>query len=69
MIAVNGTLYRLYANLLRYIVQDWCGQNNLGFAHQLGLLRRKVLCPRFQTHSAVFTQAEAYCSLCFSFGT
>ena len=27
MIAVSGTLYRLYANLLRSIVQDWCAQH------------------------------------------
>ncbi len=28
MIAVRGTLYRLYANLLRSMVQDWCIQYN-----------------------------------------
>ena len=27
MIAVSGTLYRLYGNLLRSIVQDWRGQH------------------------------------------
>jgi len=28
MIAVSGTLYRLYANLLRSMIQDWCDQHN-----------------------------------------
>jgi len=28
MIAVSGTLYRLYANLLHCMVQDWCPKNN-----------------------------------------
>ena len=28
MIAVSGTLYRLYANLLRSMIQDWCIQHN-----------------------------------------
>ena len=27
MIAVSGTFYRLYANILRSIIQDWCGQH------------------------------------------
>ena len=27
MITVSGMLYRLYATLLRSIVQDWCGQH------------------------------------------
>jgi len=27
MIAVSGTFYRLYANVLRSIIQDWCGQH------------------------------------------
>eukprot|EP00983_Pelagomonas_calceolata_P058517 1145524-Pelagomonas_calceolata.AAC.2 len=28
MIAVSGTLYRLYANLSRSMNQDWCSQHN-----------------------------------------
>jgi len=28
MIAVSATMYRLYANVLRSIIQDWCGHHN-----------------------------------------
>jgi len=28
MIVISGTLYRLYSNLLRSMIQDWCSQHN-----------------------------------------
>jgi len=28
MIVISGTLYRLYANLLHSMIQDWCIQHN-----------------------------------------
>jgi len=28
MIAMSGTLYRLYSNLLRSMIQDWCIQHS-----------------------------------------
>eukprot|EP00983_Pelagomonas_calceolata_P013925 445954-Pelagomonas_calceolata.AAC.1 len=28
MLAVSGTLYRLYANVMRTLIQDWCLKNN-----------------------------------------
>eukprot|EP00983_Pelagomonas_calceolata_P118224 1160485-Pelagomonas_calceolata.AAC.4 len=48
LIAVSGTLYRLYANLLRSMTQDWCSQHNkipdTQFGFQLG---RSTLQPLF----------------------
>ncbi len=29
MIAISGTLYRLYSNLLLSMIQDWCIQHNM----------------------------------------
>ncbi len=29
MTAISGTLYRLYSNLLRSMIQDWCIQHNV----------------------------------------
>jgi len=29
MIAISGTLYRLYSNLLRSMIQDWCIQHDM----------------------------------------
>jgi len=38
---VSGTLYRLYANLLRSIVQDWCGQHGKKFKDTVWFLSRQ----------------------------
>ncbi len=46
MIAISGTLYRLYSNLLRSMIQDWCIHNPT----------------RFQTRNTNFIQAEAPCN-------
>jgi len=29
MIALSSTIYRLYANLLRSLIQDWCNQHSI----------------------------------------
>jgi len=48
MIAVSGTLYRLYANVLRSIIQDWCVQHNKIPDFQFGFFPgRSTLQPLF----------------------
>ena len=48
MIAVSGTLYRFYANVLRYIVQEWYGQHNKIPNFQFGFFPgRSTLQPLF----------------------
>ena len=48
MIAVSGTMYRLYANVLRFIIQEWCGQHNKVPDFQFGFFSgRSTLQPLF----------------------
>ena len=48
MIAMSGTLYKLFANVLRSIVQDWCGQHNKNLNVQFGFFPgRSTLQPLF----------------------
>eukprot|EP00983_Pelagomonas_calceolata_P065554 1148632-Pelagomonas_calceolata.AAC.1 len=48
MIAVSGMLHRLYANLLRSMIQDWCSQHNKILDTQFGFYPgRSTLQPLF----------------------
>jgi hypothetical protein len=58
MIAVSGTLYRLYANLLRSMVQDWCTKHDKIPDTQFGFF------PSRSTLHLLFILVEAHCT-CF----